>query len=78
MSKIPAQLFVVSQNRKEYVYPVPGNWEVHDEEDHNFGFLHPHEPNKATDAKRKQTQMSWAYTGTQHESNGEWFEKGDD
>jgi hypothetical protein len=77
MKKIPAEIYVVSQNRIETEYPVPGNWTIKNEIDHNFGFLHPHEPNKATDAKRKHTQHSWAYHGL-YDNNGEWWEKGSD
>jgi hypothetical protein len=77
MKKIPDQVYVVSQKRSEYEYPVPGNWNVKNEIEHNFGFLHPHEPTKATDAKRKHTQHSWAYSGM-YEKNGEFWEKGAD
>lgn len=73
--KVPDQIYVVSQKRIETEYPVPGNWTIKNEIDHNFGFLHPHEPSKATDAKRKRTQHSWAYRGY-YENNGEPWEKG--
>lgn len=77
MAKIPSQIFVVSQSRPEREYTVPGNWNVYTEIDHNFGFLHPHEPTKATDAKRKDTQMSWAYHGQAYEKEpGVWWRKG--
>ena len=76
--KIPSQIFVVSQNRLEHEYPIPGNWNVRNEIDHNFGFLHPHEPTKKTDASRKDTQMSWAYRGEVYQKNGEWWRKGVD
>jgi hypothetical protein len=76
--KIPSQIFVVSQNRTEIEYPVPGNWNSRNEIDHNFGFLHPHEPTKKTDASRKHTQMSWAYRGEAYENNGIWWERGVD
>ena len=75
MAKVPAELYVVSQNRIETEYPIKGNWSVKNEIDHNFGFLHPHEPNKATDAKRKRTQHDWAYSNM-YEKNGEFWEKG--
>ena len=75
MKKVPDQIYVVSQKRSEYEYPVPGNWNVKNEIEHNFGFLHPHEPTKATDAKRKHTQHQWAYSGM-YEKNGEFWEKG--
>ena len=77
MAKIPKQIYVVSQNRIETEYPIPGNWNVRNEVDHNFGFLHPHEPNKATDAKRKKTQHDWAYRGM-YEKNGEFWQRGTD
>lgn len=77
MKKVPAQVYVVSQNRIEHEYPIPGNWNVKNVVDHNFGFLHPHEPTKATDSKRKHTQHSWAYHGF-YEKNGEAWEKGAD
>jgi hypothetical protein len=78
--KIPDQIYVVSQNRPETEYtkdPVTGVWSTKNVTDHNFGFLHPHEPTKATDAKRKSTQHSWAYYGL-YEKNGEFWEKGTD
>lgn len=89
MKKVPDQIYVVSQNRIETEYPVPGNWNVKNEIDHNFGFLHPHEPNKATDAKRKKTQHEWAYgtsydygsgkrLGAYQKDNGDWWHAGID
>lgn len=78
MIKIPSQIFVVSQNRVEYEYPIPGIWSSRIELDHNFGFLHPHEPTKKSDAARKDTQMKWAYRGVVYEKNGEWWRKGVD
>jgi hypothetical protein len=80
MKKVPDQIYVVSQRRVETEYdkdPVTGVWTVKSEIEHNFGFLHPHEPNKATDAKRKHTQHAWAYHGL-YEKNGEFWEKGAD
>jgi hypothetical protein len=78
MKKVPAQIYVVSQNRIEHEYPIPGNWNIKNVVDHNFGFLHPHEPTKKTDASRKDTQMRWAYHGIAYENNGAWWEKGTD
>ena len=78
MKKVPDQIYVVSQNRPETEYhkdPVTGVWSTKTVTDHNFGFLHPHEPTKATDAKRKSTQHSWAYYGL-YDNNGVWYEKG--
>lgn len=77
MKKVPDQIYVVSQNRIETEYPVPGNWSIKNEINHNFGFLHPHEPTKKTDASRKNTQHQWAYHGM-YEKNGEFWEKGTD
>lgn len=80
--KIPAQLFVTSLNRPEYVYetdPETGAYGMKQQEDHNFGFLHPHEPNTKPDAKRKHTQMTWAYSGSEvYEKDGVWWERGED
>ena len=76
MAKIPDKIFVVSQNRSERSYPIKGDWNTYDDESHNFGFLHPHEPNKASDAARKETQMQWAYTGTAYKNGSEWWERG--
>jgi len=79
MKKVPDQIYVVSQNRPETEYtkdPVTGVWTTKHVTDHNFGFLHPHEPTKATDSKRKRTQHEWAYRGTAYENNGVWWEKG--
>lgn len=59
--KLPKQLFVVSQNRPEFEYPEPGNYNSKIETPHNFGFLHPHEPHLKPDTDRKSTQMHWAY-----------------
>lgn len=76
--KVPEQLYVVSKSNKETEYdrdPVTGIWSIKSETDHNFGFLHPHEPTKATDGKRKHTQQYWAYSGF-YEKNGEAWEKG--
>ena len=73
---IPKELYVVSKPVLEYEYPIPGDYNIKNEITHNFGFLHPHEPNRAADAKRKSTQHQWAYDlgpygGTlTHASNG--------
>lgn len=77
MKKVPDQVYVVSQNRIEHEYPIPGNWNIKNVLDHNFGFLHPHEPSKKTDASRKDTQHRWAYHGL-YEKNGEFWERGAD
>lgn len=80
--KIPKQLFVVSLNRPEFRHeldPETDRYEMKHQEDHNFGFLHPHEPHLKPDAKRKNTQMSWAYSGSEvYEKDGVWWEKGVD
>lgn len=59
--KIPKELYVVSKPVIEHEYYIPGDWAVYNVVTHNFGFLHPHEPKLATDAKRKNTQHEWAY-----------------
>lgn len=80
MIKIPDEIFVVSENRPEHEYakdPVTGVWSIANKTDHNFGFLHPHEPTKAADSKRKYTQMNWAYHGQAYEKEpGIWWRKG--
>jgi hypothetical protein len=43
--KIPKQLYVTGREYGNYIQ----------------GFLHPHEPTSKTDAKKKKTQMEWAY-----------------
>jgi hypothetical protein len=89
MIKVPDEVYVVSQNRVEHEYPIPGNWNVKNEINHNFGFLHPHEPKLKADAKRKKTQHEWAYgssydwnngrkTGAYQKPDGEWWHAGND
>ena len=78
MSKVPQEIFVVSQPRVEREYPISGNWNVYNEIEHNFGFLHAHEPRLAADSKRKKTQMDWAYRGQAYETSAGWYQKGVD
>lgn len=81
MSKVPQEIFVVSQNRAENEYdynPGSGAWCIKQSTDHNFGFLHPHEPKRAADAKRKETQLRWAYQGHVYETTSGWWRKGVD
>lgn len=78
LTKIPKQLFVVSKavNETAYDYDADGNYiGNHVAEVHNFGFLHPHESTKA-DAKRKETQLSWAYSGQVYQEGDVWRRKG--
>jgi hypothetical protein len=49
MAKIPSQLYITTKN-----VGSEDNPEL-------LGFLHAHEPGKAADSKRKQTQIEWAY-----------------
>ena len=58
---VPKELYVVSKPEIEREYPIPGDYNVYNDITHNFGFLHPHEPRLAADAKRKNTQHEWAY-----------------
>ena len=76
--KIPKQLYVVSMKLTEREYSKP-DYDTYTETVSNFGFLHPHEPQLKTDAKRKQTQNSWAYNSGYSYNNkvyqtetGEW------
>lgn len=75
-SKLPKQLFIVSKNYPEHEYPIEGDWTTVIKTDHNFGFLHPHEPGKTSDDKRKATQIGWAYDGEVYQRNDEWWHKG--
>jgi hypothetical protein len=78
-TKFPKQLYVVSQNRPEYEYPDPGNYQNKIETPHNFGFLHPHEPHLKPDASRKETQIRWAYShGEPYQIGDQWWIKGNE
>lgn len=78
-TRLPKQIFVVSKNAKEYEYPIAGDWTTKIELSHNFGFLHPHEPQLKTDATRKKTQIDWAYRGASTYLLGDqWWIKGRD
>lgn len=56
--QVPKEIYVTAKEHKEYDY-VDGEWVP--VEKYQFAFLHPHEPNKKTDEKRKQTQLGWAH-----------------
>ena len=75
----PKQLFVVSQDREEYEWSETGQWEDRIVTHHNFGFLHPHEPQTRPDVNRKRTQMQWAYGYKEvyQKEDGVWWWKGD-
>jgi hypothetical protein len=78
-NRIPKQLYVVSASRPEYEYPNSdsGDYNYKIETPHNFGFLHPHEPNQKADEKRKDTQHSWAYNGGElYRIGDQWWLKG--
>ena len=77
-AKIPKQLYVTLKKVVEREYSKP-DYNTYTETESNFGFLHPHEPNLKTDAKRKETQNDWAYNhGYSYMNNvyqtdtGEW------
>ena len=75
----PKQVFVVTQKREEHEWP-DGDYDKEPIVNvYNFGFLHPHEPNVKTDAKRKQSQMDWAYRDREvyQKEDGVWWWKGD-
>ncbi len=57
---IPKQIYVTAQMRRESEYDYKSSTWIYGEE-YPFAFLHPHEPTKKTDVKRKNTQLSWAY-----------------
>jgi len=78
--KIPKQLYVVSKKVVEREYSKP-DYKTFTETTHNFGFLHPHEPTVKTDAKRKKTQLEWAYwdgrsANIYQTDTGEWRQSG--
>lgn len=80
-SKIPAQIYVVSKPTPEDdIRLVDGEYKRVNLKEHNFGFLHPHNPGKAGDDKRKDTQHSWAYYGshTYQNDDGVWYQTGSD
>lgn len=77
-SKIPKQLYVVSKLQEDCEW-IPPDYTKNIISTYNFGFLHPHEPTKSADAKRKQTQISWAYRGVVSQNeDGTWTETGGD
>ena len=83
MKNIPKQLYVVASHRQEYEYiKVNGDYDFANPiiTEYNLGFLHPHEPTRATDAKRKKTQHQWAYCPSYkdviYQVGGVWWQKG--
>lgn len=79
-AKIPKQLYVVSKKVVEREYLTP-DFDTFTETLSNFGFLHPHEPQLKTNAKRKETQHDWAYRTGYNNSiyqtdTGEWRNSG--
>lgn len=83
ITKPPKELYVVSVIRTETEWLKP-DYKQSIVTSFNLGFLHPHEPTKATDASKKKTQHTWAYAHRKwvmnHEvyqtSDGEWRERG--
>jgi hypothetical protein len=77
--KIPKQLFVVSKSAPEHEYPNRDDYSVRITTEHNFGFLHAHEPHLKNDSSKKQVQFGWAYGGSHVYKVGDqyWF-KGSD
>lgn len=69
--QVPKEIYVTAKEHKEYDY-VDGEWVP--VEKYQFAFLHPHEPDKKGDAKRKDTQLRWAYYNYSIE-DGTVFEK---
>ena len=60
--KIPKQLYVTAQIRNDYIWDDESKTYKEDPNGRwRQGFLHPHEPGKSGDEKRKATQHNWAY-----------------
>lgn len=57
---IPKQIYVTAKMVRDADYDYKNSSWIYGEE-YPFAFLHPHEPSKKTDAKRKSTQLYWAY-----------------
>lgn len=78
-AKLPAKIFVTSKKdvENEWYTDAFGNYQSREISVRRFGFLHPHD-NTAADAKRKETQFSWAYDGTVYQVGSEWWHKGVD
>ena len=55
------EIYVTAQMHKEYDWDITTQSWVYRGEEYPFAFLHPHEPGKKSDAKRKRTQLQWAY-----------------
>ena len=76
-TKTPKQLYVVSRSANDWEYPIKGDYSTKIETSHNFGFLHPHEPQLKTDDRRKRTQIEWAYSnGEPYQIGDQWWIKG--
>lgn len=74
--KLPDQLFVVFKKSIERSWPNGYDMPYVDEE-RRVGFLHPHQPNRVTDEKRKNTQLQWAYPGEVTQDHwGQWCRVG--
>ncbi len=59
-NKLPDEIFVVAKEIQDHYYNKElADWVV--EDSYFFAFIHPHEPNLKSDAKRKDTQLGWAY-----------------
>lgn len=57
---VPKEIYATAKmNRESHYDYINCEWTYGDE--YAFAFLHPHEPNKKTDEKRKYTQLQWAY-----------------
>lgn len=56
---IPKEIYVTSKEIVERTDYIDGKWVEGDP--YKFAFIHPHQPNQKIDAKRKKTQMDWAY-----------------
>ena len=58
--KVPKEIYVTAKMRRKSSYdPTSCEWTHGDE--YPFAFIHPHEPTKKLDVKRKKTQLQWAY-----------------
>jgi hypothetical protein len=55
----PKEIFVVSIKDVQREWgPENGDWVLKNETTHNFGFLHPHEPNKKNDGAREKLRSA--------------------
>lgn len=58
--KVPKEIYVTAKMYRKSSYD-PTNCEWTYEDEYPFAFIHPHEPTKKLDVKRKKTQLQWAY-----------------